>query len=142
MKSPRPQPASSLYQQISHLLEAARQRTAQAVNRLMVRTYFEIGRLIVEEEQAGNQRSDYGEALIKTLAAQLTAQYGRGFSTTNLKQMRSFYLVYQKGQTLSDEFRLGWSHYLKLMRIPNEDERNFYEIEAAENNWSLRELKR
>ncbi|KOH46869.1 hypothetical protein NC99_02690 [Sunxiuqinia dokdonensis] len=108
----------------------------------MTKTYFKIGKLIVEEEQNGKQRAVYGEKLITELSKELTEEYGKGFSTTNLKQMRTFYLTYSKGQTLSDEFKLSWSHYLMLMRIDNPAERNFYEIEALENNWSLRELQR
>lgn len=72
----------------------------------------------------------------------LAIEFGKGVSTTNLKQMRTFYSVYQKGQTLFDEFKLSWSHYLKLMRIEDKNERKFYEIEAINNGWSLRELKR
>jgi len=76
------------------------------------------------------------------ISARLTANYGKEFSMTNLKQMRDFYLTYQIGQTVSDQFVLSWSHYLFLMRIDNPDERKFYEIEAKNSNWSLRELKR
>ncbi len=105
-------------------------------------TYFEIGRLIVEEEQNGKSKAEYGQNLIRELSQKLTTEFGKGFSTTNLKQMRTFYLTYSKGQTASDEFRLSWSHYLMLMRIDNVEERRFYEIETAENSWSLRELQR
>ena len=104
----------------------------------MVRTYFEIGRLIIEEEQKGKERAEYGSQLIVELSLRLTKE----FSATNLKQMRSFYLMYSKGQTLSDEFNLSWSHYLKFMRIDDENERRFYEIESLNNSWSLRELQR
>ncbi len=100
--------------------------------------------MIVEDEQQGNQRAEYGVAMLKSVAERLTNKFGKGFSYTNLKQMRTFYMVFSKGQTLSDQFRftLSWSHYLKLMRIDNPDERRFYEIEATNNNWSLRELQR
>lgn len=102
---------------------------------------------IVEEEQSGGQRAAYGKYVIPELSKYLTAHLGRGFSVTNLKQMRKFYQVYagdQIGQTLSDQFSnlpavstgrkfpLSWSHYLKLMRIDNADQRHFYEIEAAQ----------
>jgi predicted nuclease of restriction endonuclease-like (RecB) superfamily len=107
-----------------------------------VDTYFEIGRLIVEEEQNGKSKAEYGQNLITELSHKLTTEFGKGFSTTNLKQMRTFYLTYSKGQTVSDEFRLSWSHYLMLMRIDNVEERKFYEIETIENSWSLRELQR
>lgn len=107
----------------------------------MVLTYFEIGRKIVEEEQKGENRAEYGKKILKILSKKLTEKYKKGFSLTNLKQIRSFYLVYsEKGQTVSDQFKLSWSHYVKLNRISNPDERKFYEIEAVKNNWSLREL--
>ncbi|MPM85609.1 putative nuclease YhcG [bioreactor metagenome] len=108
----------------------------------MVTTYFEIGRMIVEEEQKGKERAEYGQQLINELSYKLSTEFGKGFSPTNIKQMRSFYLIYSKGQTVSDEFNLSWSHYLKLMRIDDENERRFYEIETYKNNWSLRELQR
>lgn len=130
------------FSQISNLLKAARQRVYQTVNSTMAKTYFEIGRLIVEEEQKGKEKAEYGQNLLQDLSARLTSEFGKGFSTTNLKQMRTFYLNYSKGQTVSDEFVLSWSHYLILMRIDNIDERKFYEIEAIENKWSLRELQR
>ena len=130
------------YSRILDLLKTARKTVVQSVNKTIVDTYFEIGRLIVEEEQNGNSKAEYGQNLIPELSQKLTTEFGKGFSTTNLKQMRTFYLTYSKGQTVSDEFRLSWSHYLMLMRIDNVEERNFYEIETAQNSWSLRELQR
>lgn len=156
--------SNQLSRKISDLLIEARKKVLQTVNHTMVLTYFEIGRMIVEEEQNGNERADYGKQLLKNLSKDLTLKFGKGFSVTNLKQMRQFYLVYnlrisavpsldssnlqvlskrfEKGQTPSDEFKLSWSHYIKLMRIEDELERKFYEIEALKNNWSLRELDR
>ncbi len=131
-----------LYNKIAELLKDARSKVVQTVNKTMVYTYFEIGRMIIEEEQAGKERAVYGKQLLQGLSKKLTVEFGKGFSLTNIKQMRSFYLIYSKGQTLSDEFRLSWSHYLKLMRMDNEKERKFYEIEAYENNWSLKEFQR
>lgn len=143
--------------QVSELLENARKNVKTAVNLSMVYTYYDIGRMIVEEEQRGNNRADYGKYVLKELSFHLAKRFGKGFSVTNLKQMRQFYLVYsndQIGQMLSDQFKnlptvdtgrkffLSWSHYLKLMRITNIDERHFYEIEAAKNDWSISELKR
>ncbi len=132
----------SLYNKIASILEESRKFVASTVNTAMVQTYFEIGRLIVEEEQHGNIRAEYGKETLKKLSEKLTANYGKGFSVTNLKQMRDFYLTYQIRQTVSDQFTLSYSHYLFLMRIDNPDERKFYEIEATSSNWSLRELKR
>ena len=125
------------------LLENARKKVVTTVNQTMVLTYFEIGRMIVEKEQKGENRAEYGKKILKILSKKLTEKYKKGFSLTNLKQIRSFYLVYsEKGQTVSDQFKLSWSHYIKLSRISNPDERKFYEIEAVKNNWSLRELER
>lgn len=143
--------------QVSDVLENARKSVKTAVNLAMVYSYYEIGRMIVEEEQNGSERAGYGKYIIKELSEYLTQKFGRGFSVTNLKQMRQFYLIYANdeiGQTVSDQFPnlptatngrkffLSWSHYLKLMRMDNADERHFYEIEAAKNDWSVAELKR
>ncbi|MCF8361462.1 MAG: PDDEXK nuclease domain-containing protein [Prolixibacteraceae bacterium] len=131
-----------LYNKVSDLLKTAQNRVLQAINTTMVSTYFEIGRMIVEEEQQGKERAKYGDQLISELSKKLTSDFGKGFSSTNIKQMRSFYISFSKSQTLSDQFKLSWSHYLFLMRIDDESERDFYEIESIKNNWSLRELKR
>jgi predicted nuclease of restriction endonuclease-like (RecB) superfamily len=142
---------------IKNLLDQARKQVAQTVNTTMVKTYFEIGRMIVEDEQHGENRAEYGKETLKNLSIELTKEYGKGFSGTNLKQMKTFYLVYsvsQKGQTLSDEFakpstlltkspnfNLSWSHYLILMRMV-EVERAFYEKEIELGNWSVRQFER
>lgn len=183
---------SLLASRIAELIDEARRRTVAAVNTAMVYTYFEIGRMIVEDEQNGLQRADYGKQVLKGVAKELTARFGRGFSVDNLENMRRFYLNYNPIlQTVSEEsrdfdsafdkhrlpksviidnqieksetvfrnfpesnqisetdsrnfpkFTLSWSHYLKLMRIENLEERRFYEIEATNNHWSLRELER
>lgn len=130
------------YIRVLELLKSARETLVASVNTIMVRTYYEIGRLIVEEEQNGEVKAKYGQNLIIGLSKKLSDEFGKGYSATNLKQMRSFFLVYSKGQKASDDFRLSWSHYLKLMRIENEEERAFYEIESFTNNWSLSELQR
>ena len=127
------------------LLENARKKVVIAVNQTMVLTYFEIGRMIVQEEQKGENRAEYGKKILEILSEKLTEKYKKGFSVTNLRQMRQFYVVYSENgihQILSDEFKLSWSHYIKLSRISNPNERKFYEIEAVKNNWSLRELER
>ncbi|WP_228780251.1 DUF1016 N-terminal domain-containing protein [Aquiflexum lacus] len=154
------------YSQIIDLLKAARQNVVQVVNQTMVVTYYEIGRMIVEEEQNGKERADYGRELLKGLSATLTKEFGRGYSVDNLENMRRFYLTYKKSETLSrissesnsetasrklksslplksfSAFQLSWSHYLILMRIDQDEERQFYEIEASKNHWSVRELQR
>ena len=133
-----------LYNKIASILEESRKFVATTVNTTMVQTYFEIGRLIVEEEQQGHVRAAYGKETLKKLSEKLTANYGKGFSQRNLEQMRQFFLTYstQISQTPSSKFTLSYSHYLFLMRIDNPDERRFYEIEATASKWSLRELKR
>ena len=133
-----------IYQEIHDLLHNSRQNIISNINSTMAKTYFLIGKRIVEEEQDGNKRAEYGKNLIKMLSEKLTKEFGKGFSETNLEQMRKFFKVYGIPQTLSEEFQfnLSWSHYLILMRIEDINARNFYEIEAFENNWSLRELKR
>jgi len=149
------------YNKIVNLLKEARKSVVQTVNKTMVITYFEIGKMIVEEEQKGKIRAEYGKKLIKELSKKLSRDFGKGFSIRNLEQMRKFYLVYgkqieneqvKKTQTLSAEliksenkspqFNLSWSHYLFLMSLDDIKERNFYEIESYNNNWSLRELRR
>ncbi len=169
---------TNLFQQVAVLLKNAQQQVLRTINSTMVFTYFEIGRMIVEEEQNGKERAEYGKKVLKGLSEQLTKEFGKGFSLRNLEQIRQFYLTYsksetllrifniQKTQSLSAElelqitqsvtgelenskvqrlisfFKLSWTHYVFLMRIEDENERNFYEIESIKNNWSVRELKR
>ncbi len=143
---------SDFYNKVADLLKEARKGIVQTVNKTMVYTYFEIGRMIVEEEQNGQKRAEYGKQILKELSKRLTSEFGKGFSVTNLQQMKNFYNIYGKQQTLSVksdivegkniDFQLSWSHYLFLMRIENPEERKFYEIESIKNNWSLRELRR
>ena len=105
----------------------------------------DLGRYIVEYEQNGKDRAEYGKFVLKNLSQKLSNRFGRGYSEDNLSNMRKFYLCYQNEQiseTVSRKFTLSWSHYLKLIRIQNIEERNFYEIEATKNNWSFRELER
>ena len=131
-----------LFNKVSELLKAAQNTVLQTINTTMVETYFEIGKMIVEEEQQGEERAKYGNQLITELSKKLSSDFGKGFSSTNIKQMRSFYIFYSKSQTVSDQFKLSWSHYLFLMRMDDENERNFYEIESIKSNWSFRQLKR
>ncbi len=142
---------------MGNILIQAKHNIKTAVNLSMVYTYYEIGRMIVEEEQNGEQRAEYGQYILKNLSAYLTENFGKGYSPDNLKLMRKFYTIYSHdiiGETVFPQsenlpstetgrkFYLSWSHYLKLMRIDNIDERHFYEIEAVKNDWSLSELKR
>ena len=147
----------SFFENVSNVLDKARKNAKTAVNLSMVYAYYEIGKIIVEEEQKGKQRAAYGTQLVNELSVYLTKMYGKGFSVGNLKNIRQFYRVYstdQIGETVFSQFEnlpmvdtgrrffLSWSHYLKLMRITNIDERHFYEIESVKNDWSLSELKR
>lgn len=144
-------PSNNLFQGIKVLLQNARSQVVRAVNTTMVHTYFEIGRLIVEHEQGGQEKAGYGKRTLKQLSDELTQEFGKGFSLRNVETMRKFYLTYRKTQTPSAEleksetvsrkFDLSWSHYVFLMRL-DERERNFYELESIENSWSIRELKR
>ena len=135
-------PDNALFDNIALIIEQARQKVAATVNLTMLLTYFDIGRMIVENEQQGKERAVYGKNVLKNLAQRLTEHFGKGFSVDNLQNMRQFYLTYSIYETASRKFILSWSHYLVLMRITNPDERSFYEIEAAANQWSLKELKR
>lgn len=133
---------NDLFQKIANLLQTARQTVVRAVNQTMVYTYYEIGRMIVQDEQQGKERAEYGKQVLKGLSKRLTAEFGKGFSADNLENMRRFFLAYSISETASRNFALSWSHYIKLMRIQNPDERSFYEIECVANNWSLKELQR
>ena len=147
----------SFLENVSEVLAQARKNAKTAVNLAMVYAYYEIGRMIVEEEQHGQNRAAYGKQILQELSKYLSEKYGKGYSAENLKLMRRFYNVYlhdQIGETVFTQFEnlpavstgrkfyLSWSHYLKLMRIDNIDERHFYEIESVKNDWSLAELKR
>ncbi len=114
---------SKFIQDIKELLKSARNKVYRNINEIMTKTYFEIGKRIVEEEQKGKSRADYGKALLKNLSTELTKEFGKGFSVRNLEQMRKFYLVFRKTKTASAKFELSWSHYIFLSRIKNEDER-------------------
>lgn len=171
---------ASLADRVIALVEEARKRVVATANVALVYTYYEVGRMIVADEQGGRKRAEYGRKQLDDLSRKLTERFGRGWSVDNLERMRGFFLAYSvpeisatplrksdgggksatvlrklpgrnTGAVASNssttvgpmpEFTLSWSHYLVLMRIENPDERRFYEIEAAENGWSLAELKR
>ena len=144
-------------QEVKELLNSARERTKAAINIAMVYTYYEIGRRILKQEQKGLNRAEYGKKILKQLSSALTKEFGKGYSISNLKTIRQFFVVYSQdriGQTAFSQsqnlpttlegrrFYLGWGHYVRLMRISNLEERHFYEIETYKNNWSVRELNR
>jgi predicted nuclease of restriction endonuclease-like (RecB) superfamily len=130
----------SAYQRIRAALTQARDRAYQAINSAMVLAYWEIGRAIVEEEQQGNERANYGAQLIQTLSQRLTRDFGKGFDQSNLFHMKAFFLAYPKVDALRRE--LSWTHYRLLLRVANLDARSFYENEAVNARWSTRELER
>ena len=138
----------SLFNKVANLIEQARARVATAMNVAEVYTKYQIGRYIVEEEQSGKKRAEYGKQVLEGLSERLTAHYGDGWSYSNLRQIRQFFLTYSNLTDtvcqISDtpNFTLSWSHYQVLMRIKNDEERRFYEIEATSGNWSVRELQR
>lgn len=130
----------SVLNDIKLVLEQGRRRAVTHVNREMLATYWNIGRIIVEHEQKNPDRAEYGTATLKRLSRELTEAYGKGFSRSNLQNMRLFYLEYPICQTLSG--KLSWSHYCELLIISDPDKRLFYEREASSAGWSVRELKR
>jgi len=129
-----------IYSSIKEFMDNARNKVAREVNNILIQTYWEIGRIIVEEEQGNSYRAEYGKQLITDLSKKLTKEYGNGFSRTNLQNMRNFYLLYPICQTLSG--KLSWSHYCELLSISDDNKRSFYEKETINANWSVRELKR
>lgn len=133
-------PNSSIILEIRELLENARKNVAQQVNTQLLTTYWNIGRIIVEYEQQNQLRADYGKQTLRELSRELTREFGKGFSRSNLQNMRTFYLAYEKCQTVSG--KLSWSHYCELLSISDENKRGFYEKESVNSGWSVRELKR
>lgn len=132
--------SKDIYERIRKIIEDARGNIMRAVNTEMVTAYWHTGKEIVEEEQRGKSRAGYGEAVLKKLSEKLTADFGKGFDESNLRNMRSFYISYPKCDALRHE--LSWTHYRILMRVEKPQARSFYEIECVKNNWSARELER
>ncbi len=130
-------------QEIREMLSQARQKAYAAVNFLMVETYWRIGRRIVEEEKAGAEKAAYGEQLLKELSKALSAEFGRGFSSPNLRNFRQFYLTYPDEQICYTVCsKLTWSHNRLIMRVDNPKARAYYLQEALEQMWSVRQLER
>ena len=145
------------FEELVNLFKETKKKMVTAINAAMVYSYYEAGRMIVEEEQKGKERAEYGKYILKELSGRLTKELGKGFSYDNLKLMRKFYLIYSKDSIgekafpqseklpLNNEgrkFYLSWSHYIVLMRISNMEERHFYEIESYKNGWTYTELSR
>ena len=129
--------------EIKKILKNARQKAYTAVNSAMVEAYWEIGRRIVEEEQNGKERAEYGKEILQNLSKELTEEFGKGYSYRTLREIRQFYLMFsdfEKWRTVSA--KLTWSHFQKVLRVSDEKARIFYLTEAAENMWSVRTLDR
>lgn len=131
---------AKMIEDIKEIIINSRNKIAYEVNNTMVLAYWNVGRIIIENEQNGNIKAEYGKQLMKELSKELRKILGSGFSISNLFNMRRFYLKYPKFQTVSG--KLSWSHYCELLSIENDDERSFYEKECINSNWSVRELKR
>ena len=129
-----------IYREIKNILLKARKNAYRTINFVMVKAYWSIGKIIVEEEQKGQIRADYGEHLIKNLSEKLMAEFGKGFNKTNLWYMRQFYQTFQNLHALREE--LSWTHYRLLLKINDNESRNFYLTECIGNRWSTRELER
>ena len=133
----------NLFNKISNLIDQSRFTLVRQVNNTITQTYWQIGCYIVEHEQQGKERADYGDKLIRDLSEELAQIYGKGFSYRNLNLIRKFYLTFPKLQTVSAQFKnLSWSHFVRLVSVKDDLERNFYAIECSDNNWSVRELDR
>ena len=128
-----------IFQEIKEILQEAKNKVYKVANNAMVEAYWNIGRVIVEK-QGGKDKAEYGTALLKNLSKEMTKEFGKGFTLTNLKYMRQFYLIFPKSHALSDQ--LSWTHYRLLMRVENENARNFYLEESIKENWSTRQLER
>ena len=126
--------------QIREIMNTARYNVAREVNNEQLLAYWNIGRVIVEHEQNNNERAEYGKQTLRQLAQVLSKEFGKGFSRSNLQNMRSFFLSYPNCQTLSG--KLSWSHYCELLIISDPDRRSFYEKECERSGWSVREMKR
>lgn len=129
-----------ILQEIKIILDNARNNVARQINKELLSAYWNIGRIICEYEQSTSDRADYGKQTLKVLSKELTKEFGKGFSVSNIQFMRRFYQAYQIQQTAS--VKLSWSHYCELLSISDTDKRSFYEKESINSNWSVRELKR
>ena len=125
---------------IEALVNTSKNELATSINKVMTVTYWSIGKYIVEFEQDGNAKAEYGKNLLSTISKELTLRLGKGYSRPNLNNMRKFYLKYSNCQTVSD--KLSWSHICELIKIDDELERSFYEKECVVENWNVRTLRR
>lgn len=129
-----------LIQNISKVIVESKKKVITAVNTTLLNAYWNIGKLIVEQEQNSNSKSQYGSSTLGTISKELSKSYGKGFSVSNLQMMRRFYLAYRNQQTVS--VKLSWSHYIEILSVTDEKARSFYQHECENSNWSVRELRR
>lgn len=129
------------FENIRTLLRKAQETLVKQVNAVMVLTYFELGKQIVEQEQKGKDYADYGAFILSELSEKLTAEFGKGYSKRNLELIRKFYVTFKNAKSVISQ-SLSWTHYIHLMRIDDEQERTYYQTEAEQNNWSVRVLER
>ena len=129
-----------LIKNIGRILEEGRREAIRSVNQILVQTYWEIGKQIVEYEQKGKEKAEYGSKLLDTLSKDLKLRYGKGFSRRNILDMRRFYHCYKIRQTVSA--KLSWSYYVELLSVEDNLARNFYEKQCINEKWSVRELRR
>lgn len=130
----------SLVNNISNIVKSTRQNTFNLVNTEMLKAYFYIGKLIIEEEQKGKKRANYGEKLIDSISLELTKEFKKGFDSSNLRRIRKFYLIYKKWETVSP--KLTWSHYSELIKLNDPSKRKYFEDYVISENLSVRQLKR
>ncbi len=131
---------NKMIEEITNLVNQMKSNLALEINKSIVNVYWNIGRIIVSNENENNNRLEYGKEVLKGLSDELTKYLGKGYSVSNLKYMRVFYKAYPNYEELNE--KLSWSHYLELMIIQDKDKRNFYEKECINSNWSVRELRR
>lgn len=129
----------TLIEGIGAILEEARKEVFGTIDAILVKTYWEIGKSIIEYEQKGEEKAEYGAELLKILSKDLKNYYGKGFSRSNMQYMRLFYLKYPKCQTSG---KLSWSHYVELLTVSDDLARSFYEQQCVRDKWSVRELDR
>ncbi|WP_223601133.1 DUF1016 N-terminal domain-containing protein [Chryseobacterium sp. GVT01B] len=130
----------SLFQSVKEIIRQSREKVFRIANSTLLLTYWQIGKLIVEDEQQGKERAEYGKYTLKRLSQKLTLEFGKGFDYTNLSNMRKFYTAFPIVDTLSQQ--LSWSHYRLLSIQDNKDKRHYYLNESVQNNWNYRDLKR
>lgn len=128
----------SLFQSVKEIIRQSREKVFRIANSTLLLTYWQIGNLIVEDEQQGKERAEYGKQTLKNLSKKLSLEFGKGFEESNLRNMRSFYQAFPKCNALRHE--LSWTHYRLLIRLGPIDKRNYYINESIQNNWNCQQI--